>query len=343
MRFRFLLAAAMVVPLVVACSRPERQDQAPRELLKAAETPDTTPAADNRPANQFREGDSVRKPDILRGDRMFEFVGYGMVETPWGFTSPAMGARKNGGIGFTIKFFRPSLFSVEKWAPLPEAGDVTGVIIRGNEVVRESTPAAPIIDGWLGSTFESQGNLSMAFEALPPDLSDYWIRVDMLGTRHWFLIPYGLCGLTTSDSSPRHEGATPERPPAAAESDTVHRWVHVNYELGKISEKDWSVSLIVRDTFTIELYHEKGGWSLSTPRTSIAYLPLGGVPRFGSLTGVSRENRYDMRRYDLYDFGQIPPSNRTWGLLRITVDDFVLEKVVPSSLFQYTYGKPDSE
>jgi hypothetical protein len=318
-----------------------------------ADTPDATKDAEAAPVanwgnwwpkGQFGKNDAVTYDAIGNADATFELISFGGIRTPWGGPT-ALLARNADGVRLALNFFRKSadVFPDAEGEPLPKAGEIKASIYKGSDLLYHSQEENPTITSWAGGSLGMQGNLAMSFPHLPPDLNDYWIRVDMLKETHWFLIPYGLgCKVEEQPQISLIKGGAPTAPPLATEHDNVHTWRAVSYDLGRTKDKQWHVSASISNPFdtaiTIRIYNEDRQFSLTHPRTSAVYNWPEGYPRFCSWTSVSRNDASDMHRSDTFQFWRTPFQTRGMGLLRVTLEDEVFEKTVPSSLFNYTHG-----
>lgn len=302
------------------------------------------------PSSQFGENDRLSRDAITAGDKAFSSVDYGSVGTPWGLVTSRFSVTSDNEISFSMTFFRSGkVGETGAWQePVPEKGDVHGVIVQDGQVVREAKNPEPVIGIWFGRTNSMQGTLSMTFAALPADFGDYWFRIDMLKQRHWFLIPYGL-GMKAEEglSLPTIQGDSPKRPSGIAPGDVTHEWSSVSYELGRIEGKGWSVEAFVSNPFdseiSIRLYQSPGRWTLSHPRTTAVFNWPEGYSRFSSWTSIQRNDASALHRTDTYKFWRTPFDTRGWGVLRVTVEEHKFDKVVPSSLFNYCHGRTPRE
>ncbi|MCB9894541.1 MAG: hypothetical protein H6839_08835 [Planctomycetes bacterium] len=342
------LAVASLITIGVLTPSHETSQNAP-----AKESGDPLPKAPVRnwgdwwPETQFGEDDSVTTDQIRAGDRTFERVVYGAISTPWnGCLANFSHSEAGDGLRFDLLWSRPGDFASKEEKDAfksPKQGDIRAAIVRGDKVIAEPTNGEPAISAWAGGSLGMTGDMMIFFDWLPADFEDYWIRVDMLKERHWFLIPYGL-GSNPKENAGLElvERGGPEQPQAAQKADRLHLWNSVGYELGWVKEEGWHVSASVSNPFDTEIrihvYEDGARWELSYPRTSAVYNWPAGYSRFCSWTSISRADSIDYSRTDTFKFWRTPFDTRNWGLLRVTVEDHAFDKVVPSSLFNYTHN-----
>ncbi|MCA8910375.1 MAG: hypothetical protein KDB82_01620 [Planctomycetes bacterium] len=298
------------------------------------------------PRGQFRENDTVSTDAVQKAPHNFEEIQYSSTKTPWGPCSVSLSQDKEDRLRFDLVWSGPgTMASDEERAKhkSPEKGDVQAAIILADKVVRKPTNGEPVIGFWVGGGLGTSGDMMIFFDYLPADFEDYWVRIDMLKERHWFLIPYGL-GSNPADSKSLKstEQGQPQKPASATGNDTVHTWSSVTYDFGQIDDKGTRLSARIANPFDTEIslsiYDEDRRWSLTQPRTTAVYNWPGGYSRFSSWLSISRGDLGSMERHDRFQFWRTPFDTRAWGLLRIAVEETVLERAVPSSLFHYTHG-----
>ncbi|MCG3182535.1 MAG: hypothetical protein ICCCNLDF_00598 [Planctomycetes bacterium] len=296
------------------------------------------------PSTQFGADDWVSDDQIARTDNRIDSVNYGSIDTPWGFSWVSLWQLEDG-VSLSLRFFS-NMFDEEgrMQSPTgPAPGDIKMSVVCDGKVVRDARNANLIVNSWVGGMGSVQGSSSGEFDWLPPDFKDYWVRVDVKNVRHWFLIPYGLGADPAEHGNMLPvEAAGPARPAGASAEDQVHLWGSVSYELGRVEEMGWHVSMSVSNPFDTEisifLYKDSARWELTYPRTSAVYNWPAGYSRFCSWTSISRTDAIDYYRTDSFTFWRTPIDTRNWGLLRVTVEDHAFDKVVPSSLFHYTHN-----
>ena len=297
------------------------------------------------PKGQFREDDSVSAETVHNASRDFSMVQFPTIQSPWGGCFVSL-SHEEEGLRFDIVWSGPgTMASEEERAKYksPKKGDVQAAIVLDEDVVRKPTNGEPRIAAWVGGGLGTSGDMMIFFDCLPGDLNDYWVRIDMLKERHWFLIPYGL-GSKPTDRKPvvPTEQGSPRNPTSAGSDDKLHSWSSVSYEFGSVDDTGMRLSATIANPFdtqiTLSIYDENRAWTLTQPRTTAVYNWPGGYARFSSWLSISRDDLSSMRRHDKFQFWRTPFETRTWGLLRITVEERVLERAVPSSLFHYTHG-----
>lgn len=327
------------------------------------------------PSSQWAKQRPAPEAEALRAARRdWKSVDYPRIETPWGhaFVSfstlevkPPHRARRC--LRFDLVFSGPGTVDDQAWKnhPVPEAGAVRAEIISQGKVVRAATNGEAKIAGWAGGSLGTSGDMIIEFDWLPDDLEDYWVRVRIRERTVWFLIPYGLgCDPTTPIRSIAGRSGAPAPPEGRGEKDQIVPWSHVDFDLGWLDASGkvrtdkpeelsdvWKwmkdkkhITIRVSNPFdgacVLTLYKEThDAWSLVSPRTSVAI----GIPEarvlFSTLDSVRREEGH-MRRNDTFRFWRQPSETRTWGLLKVTVEESVFEKAVPGSLFLYIHGAP---
>jgi hypothetical protein len=340
---RKLLCALL---LLASCSAPETTP------LEQVESPPTN--YDNWlgwwPKAQFKDDPAVPAAVWQAARRGYGHVSFPFMESPWTYVSPSFSLLEDGeGLRFDLSWSGPgSMAGGEVWEnhPSPQPGEVQVTIVHPDGTVQMPTNGEPRILGWVGGGLGTTGTMIVTFGWLPADLEDYWVRVDFLENRHWFLIPYGF---GSDPEAPMNrtplERGEPTRPKSASESDAVHGWSSVYYDLGALNETECRVNLSISNAdhprLSLVLYRETERWSLHAPRTSVAWIGPGRWVRFGLLESVSRPD--SMRRMDGYFFWITPHEFRGWGVLRVTVEEEAVDLAIPSSLFHYLHGRLPQE
>ena len=325
------------------------------------------------PTTQWPKDARAPGPEIvLAASREWERVVYPSVQTPWGQASPSFStlevkppfpARRC--LRFDLVFSGPGTTDERAWEDHaePEPGAIRAEVISRGKVVRVATNGEARIQGWAGSRGTS-GDLIIEFDWLPDDLDDYWVRARIGDRAVWFLLPYGFGG---DPKKPIHAVAGRSGPPALPEGrgerDEIVLWSHVEIDLGwldasgkvatdmpeelhdiwKWTGDKMNVSVRLSNPFDaacrVTLYRENGRWSLTTPRTTAAVGIPGKRVLFSMLDSLQRHSDL-LRRSDTFSFYHRSDETRTWGLLRVTVEEAAFDRAIPGSLFLYTHGAP---
>ena len=106
-------------------------------------------------------------------------------------------------------------------------------------------------------------------------LDDLWLLVRTATRRHWFEIPYGVCGAPGAATGPAQAGP-PRPPPGAMVDDAVIPWRAIRFALGRSA--DCQLDLVATSTRPGELdlearRHEPG------PPPELEVTSSGGAPR----------------------------------------------------------------
>jgi hypothetical protein len=296
------------------------------------------------PQSQLTEESSIEPQALGKLPRGYDYVSYPSLSASCGTAFVSLGPLETGGLKLSLSWIpsRTPEGKVEE-LPGPKKGEVKAAILAEGEVVAEPTNGEPAIIGWIGDGRGSQGAMMIEFEWLPADFEDYWIRLDLKEERFWLLVPYGL------GSNPAENGAIkqlarggPTSPKGAGVKDLVLNWSAVHYKVFRETENNnLSVSLVVTNEeysqVHVELYRENERWTLDTPRTSATYLWPNGYTRYGWLYELTRDTSY--RRWDSFQFFHHGHETRSWGLLRVSVEEKATDLCVPSSLFHARHGQ----
>ncbi len=295
--------------------------------------------------------------------REWERIEFPGVETPWGIagvSASLLQINDDPPIGLRFDLVWGGRMDEPGGMKAPAKGDVKAAIMAEGKAIRTPKNPDPEIHGWTVLGRGMSGDMMIEFDWLPDDMRDYWVRVKMPDRTFWFLLPYGL---GSNPSQPFKAGSLqsgpPSRPESAAKGDRIVPWSRVVYNLGWLDEKGrvhaapprdvgaWTkdkvhVTADLSNPFdgacSLELYQETTGkWRFSRPRTTVAVGIPGGRVLFSSCVSLARAED-QMRRRDEFRFWRQPSENRTWALLRVTVEETVLERAVPSSLFLNDHG-----
>lgn len=349
-----------LVLLSLGACRPSEEKKPPR----TEEIPDYTWGGWWPKAQWSKERPPAGVENIRSFRRNWERVSYPAIETPWGHASPSLGINESNSrrcLRFDLVFSGPGTMDDEAWKrhKAPDAEAIRAEILSRSGKVRKPT-YGPRLLGYAGGALGTSGDMLTEFEWLPDDLDDYWIRVQLPERTVWFLIPYGI-GSDPTSPTPAISGGTgrPRIPKGKGEKDEIVPWSYVDYDLGWIGpgggvhfevppdSKEWTadkVNVEVRMSnpedgrCALTLYKESGSWSIRSPRTTVA---IGTEKRgilFSALVDIKRHEAY--RRTDSFHFARGSAEVRTWGVLRVTVEETVLEWAVPGSVFLHGHGGP---
>ena len=283
--------------------------------------------------------------DVRAVGRAWKDIDCHSVETPWGEAHASMGKIEMApgyaprpGIVFWLSFSRPSNETV-----MFEKGELEAYLVGGSKEVLKPTNGDPVCDGGIGRSGMITTSVGIEFAWFADDLADRCIQLKMKDRTAWILVPYGF---GADDSKPAPAMApvrdAPALPPGYRKGDQLVAWKEVRYELGG----PWSIqiqisnSLDCRGRMTLHRGDSKdwNTWAVSRPRTTMAI----GIPRGRVLVSTCRSvNRGDdnRRREDRFEFNRQPQDDRGWALLRVTVEEEVYERAIPSSLFLYGHGQ----
>ena len=319
----------------------------------------------------------ARAPDaeiVLAASREWERVVYPPVQTPWGQASPSLStleikppfpARRC--LRFDLVFPGPGTTDERAWKDLrePEPGAIRAEVVSRGKVVRVATNGEARIQAWAGGSRGTSGDMLIEFDWLPDDLDDYWVRTRIGDRAVWFLLPYGFgCDPEQPILAVAGRSGRPVLPEGRAERDEIVPWSHVEIDLGwldasgkvatdmpeelpdiwKWTGDKMNVSVLLSNPFDgtcrVTLYRETNTrLSLTTPRTTAAVGIPGKRVVFSRLDSMVRHERF--RRSDTFSFyDRRSDETRTWGLLRVTVEEAAFDRAIPGSLFLYTHGAP---
>ncbi|HEX7899453.1 MAG TPA: hypothetical protein VF950_16925 [Planctomycetota bacterium] len=342
--------------------------------LAQEEPPDNSWGAWWPAAQWSRKSEPPDDASVKAARRTWERVDFPRIETPWGSPSVSLSTLEMKApyperrcLRFDLVFQGPGTVDEEAWKkhPVPPKGAVVADILSRGKVVRASLNV-PAITGWVGGGLGSSGDMLIEFDFLPDDLEDYWVRIKIAERTVWFLIPYGFGSDPLKPlSAVRGAEGPPRAPEGRGEKDQVVAWSAVDVDLGwtdaawKIRSDmpkelkdvwEWTrdkrnVDLRMSNPFDgagrLSLYKEdlNAPWTLNNPRTTLAIGIPGKRVLFSTLKSVEK-GEDPFRRSDSFNLWRQPSDTRTWGLLRVTVEETAFELAVPGSLFLYTHGAP---
>ncbi|MBL8756180.1 MAG: hypothetical protein JNK15_22995 [Planctomycetes bacterium] len=301
--------------------------------------------------------------DVFAAPRGWERVVYPSIATAWGAASPDLRI-ENGHLRFRLNFSAKSASEDLDDLP-PGPGPVHAEIRSRRNVVQASHDREARFQGWglhMGGAYCS---LISTFDFLPDHLGDHWIRVRMSDRTVWFLVPYGFgCDPAARFTEVAGGSGPPAFPDRRAPEDEVVVWSEVELDLGwldasgKVATDEpkeledvwkWTAGKThVSVAFSnqpggegrVTLYREDHGSLRRTmPRTTLAVATPGEAVQFSSFE-TSELHGDSMRRSDWFGLHPRTVETRTWGLLRVTVEEAAFEWAIPGSLFTWTHGSP---
>ena len=309
---------------------------------------------------------------VLAASREWERVVYPPLQTPWGQADPSFSileikspfpARRC--LRFDLVFSGPGALEEQalKDHLTPEPGAIRAEIVSRGKVVRATANGEFL--GWAGNSLGTSGDVIIEFDWLPDDLDDYWVRTRIDDRAVWFLLPYGLgCDPKEPILAVAGRSGPPALPEGRGERDEIVPWSHVEIDVGWLDASGrvatdmpeelhdiwkWTgdkthVSVVLSNPLDgaceVTLYREThNSLSLTTPRTTAAVGIPGKRVLFSKLNSLQHHTDF-LRRSDRFSFYRKSNETRTWGLLRVTVEEAAFDRAIPGSLFLYTHGAP---
>ena len=294
------------------------------------------------PAGQWTTDDPPPSEAVVhRANRTWTSIEFHPLATPWGEADVEMRKVESApGLHLWLSFTRPESEAV--WI---RNGEIEASVVRGPEtLVAAPVNGPPTSTGGVGRMGYMTTLVAIQFPWWPDDLEDCWIRLKMKDRSCWILAPYGFGADDSAPVSGKVLGSgKPELPLDHRPGDSLASWNRVAFSLGGAfgataifsNSNDAEAVLRLRRRISAD----RNAWALTRPRTTLAI----GIPGSRVLTSrcvsVTRDES-NAARVDRFQFDRQPGRARAWGLLRVTVEDEVFERAIPSSLFHYGHGAP---